>query len=270
MVNKSVILFFNKMKYLFYLLVATAIILPVNVASAEDSKVKKDFEFLIEPYLMFANIKGDSSINFVNDADVDISSSDIFDHLKLGGMIRMEGIYKNNWGLAFDFSFMDLEKDIPGAINGIYYTSGAKQTIIELFCFNRITIDQGVLDIFVGARRWKNKLTLSRSQGALLPLISLQRDENWVDAIIGLRGIFDIAQDWQLMIRGDIGGFGLESDFTAKTAVNVMYNITDSITLDIQYMALWVDYETGTRNTANYFAYDTVTHGPAIGVIFKF
>ena len=71
-------------------------------------------------------------------------------------------------------------------------------------------------------------------------------------------------------VRGDIGGFGLESDFTAKTAVGVMYNITDSILLDVQYVGLWVDYETGTRDTASYFAYDTVTHGPVIGLIFKF
>ena len=140
----------------------------------------------------------------------------------------------------------------------------------ELLFFKRTEIDRGILDVFLGARRWKNKITLSRSQGAFLPLISLQRDEYWVDAIIGLRGTFDIAQDWQLMVRGDIGGFGLESDFTAKTAVGVMYNITDSILLDVQYVGLWVDYETGTRDTASYFAYDTVTHGPVIGLIFKF
>jgi len=91
-----------------------------------------------------------------------------------------------------------------------------------------------------------------------------------VDAVIGMRGYFDIAEDWQIMVRGDIGGFGLESDFTAKTVAGVMYNITESIILDVQYIALWVDYETGTRNTANYFSYDTVTHGPALGLIFKF
>jgi hypothetical protein len=31
-----------------------------------------------------------------------------------------------------------------------------------------------------------------------------------------------------------------------------------------------VDYETGTAGQAGFFKYDTTTHGPIIGLIFKF
>lgn len=259
--------FSNIIKNFIAAFVAVAIILPFNMSYAQ--KVKKDWEVLIEPYMLFANINGNTSINILNDADVDVSTSDIFDNLKIGGMIHLEGIYKNNWGLAFDFGFMDLEvDDMQGPLTT--WASGVKQTTMELLCFKRIQINAGAFDVFLGARRWKNKIELIRNAGLVLPMISRQRDENWVDAIIGVRGIFDIAEDWQLMARGDIGGLGLESDFTAKTAVGIMYDITDSIVLDLQYIGLWVDYETGTANTSNYFSYDTVTHGPALGVIFKF
>ncbi len=43
-----------------------------------------------------------------------------------------------------------------------------------------------------------------------------------------------------------------------------------SIELDLQYKALAVDYETGTPGQKGYFMYDTITHGPIIGLVFKF
>lgn len=251
-------------------MIAVSALICARPTLAEGINGQKDWAFRVEPYLLLANIKGDTSLRSINDADVDISTSDIFDNLKLGGMIHLEGIYQNNWGLAFDFGLMDLEKDLPGRVDSNFYTVGVKQTIIELFFFNRRKIKNGEFDIFAGLRRWKNKLRLERSQGVLLPPVAFQRDENWVDVFIGARAGFNFSRDWELMVRGDIGGFGLESDFTAKTIVGLIYHISESIFLDIQYQALWVDYETGTRNTPDYFSYDTLTHGPAVGVIFQF
>lgn len=268
MVNKATPRISNRMKYWLFSFMVTTILLSLNEVSAKSSKDNKDWEFMIEPYLLAANIKGSSSLRGLKDVDVDISASDIFDNLKMGGMIRAEALYKKNLGLAFDFAFMDLETDIPFGRNG-NFIAGIKQSTIELLCFKRKELTTGAVDFFVGARHWKNKIKATIDPG-LAGSISLQKDENWVDAVIGVRGYFDIAEDWQLMVRGDIGGFGLESDFTAKTVAGVMYNITDSIILDVQYIALWVDYETGTRNTTSFFSYDTVTHGPALGMIFKF
>ena len=38
----------------------------------------------------------------------------------------------------------------------------------------------------------------------------------------------------------------------------------------MQYKALWVDYENGTPGSPDFFQYDTVTHGPLLGIIYKF
>jgi hypothetical protein len=40
--------------------------------------------------------------------------------------------------------------------------------------------------------------------------------------------------------------------------------------MDLQYKALWVDYEDGSAGQAGYFAYDTVTHGPIVGLKIEF
>ena len=75
---------------------------------------------------------------------------------------------------------------------------------------------------------------------------------------------------WKFQVAGDIGGFGLESDFTAKADVGVLYTINKRFNLDLRYKATWVDYENGTPGTPSYFKYDTVTHCPLIGLNFKF
>ena len=63
-----------------------------------------------------------------------------------------------------------------------------------------------------------------------------------------------------------MGGLALESDFTASTSLGAIYTINDRLELDMRYRGLWVDYESGDPGDADYFEYDTVTHGPLIGL----
>lgn len=79
-----------------------------------------------------------------------------------------------------------------------------------------------------------------------------------------------MSEKFNLVLRGDIGGFGLSSDFTALISAGFYYRFTKMISLDVRYKALWVDYETGTKGGPGYFSYKTVTHGPILGVIFEF
>jgi hypothetical protein len=88
--------------------------------------------------------------------------------------------------------------------------------------------------------------------------------------VVGARWTTPINEDWNFSLLGTVGGFGLESDLTASGAIGVKYVINDLLDLDLQYKATWADYESGTKGTAGYFAYDTVTYGPIIGLNFKF
>ena len=64
--------------------------------------------------------------------------------------------------------------------------------------------------------------------------------------------------------------FGVESDFSWTTAIGLHYRISDVTSVELQYKALGVDYDEGTRGTPGFFSYDTITHGPLIGVSFEF
>ena len=70
-------------------------------------------------------------------------------------------------------------------------------------------------------------------------------------------------------VGGDVGGLGLESDLTTSAIVGLRYRINNLLDLDLFYWGLWVDYESGDRGQPAFFQYDTVTHGPAVGLIFK-
>lgn len=72
-------------------------------------------------------------------------------------------------------------------------------------------------------------------------------------------------------MHGDIGGFGLESDFTAGAIAGARYQMSENWILDLKYKAVLVDYENDKpKGQPGYFAYDTVTHGPLIGFIYIF
>jgi hypothetical protein len=79
-----------------------------------------------------------------------------------------------------------------------------------------------------------------------------------------------INDNWAFGARGDIGGFGFASNFTSQALVGAKYSINQSFVIDINYKAVWVDYETADKNSRNYFSYDTVTNGLLVGLIYKF
>ncbi len=95
-------------------------------------------------------------------------------------------------------------------------------------------------------------------------------DADWVDPVVGTRLSMPVLENFDFILRGDIGGFGISSDFTALVSAGLQYHFTRMVSLDIRYKALWVDYETGTQGRPGYFSYTTVTHGPILGLVFAF
>ena len=75
---------------------------------------------------------------------------------------------------------------------------------------------------------------------------------------------------WSLALRADVGGFGIESDFTSAVGTSLFYGFKSNLSLEFGYRATWVDFEDGTRQMPGYFAYDTVTHGPLVGFVIGF
>ncbi len=73
-----------------------------------------------------------------------------------------------------------------------------------------------------------------------------------------------IADKWSLSLYGDIGGFGVSSDFTWQGFGLIDFQPWKNVAFIAGYRAIGTDYETGSGTDK--FTFDTTVHGPIIGV----
>ncbi len=93
---------------------------------------------------------------------------------------------------------------------------------------------------------------------------AVNRGENWTDPVIGTRLRHNFTNKAFLIANGDIGGFGVNSDFSWNIQGGLGYEFSERFAL------LSVDFDNGKDGTPDFFAYDTKTHGPLIGFVFRF
>lgn len=91
--------------------------------------------------------------------------------------------------------------------------------------------------------------------------------ELWLDPFIGLRARQNLSERWSLAVLGDIGGFGVGSEFSwqAMAGLRWSFKIAEHPSLlFLGYRALAQDYSSGE------FTWDATVHGPAFGIGFTF
>lgn len=131
------------------------------------------------------------------------------------------------------------------------------------------------LDLLAGARYWRQEVDVAATVGigggpGLTGARSGQVD--WVDPIIGARVGYGVAPGQSVLLRGDIGGFGVGSDFSWQAIATYNAKICDGngYTLDgfVGYRALSVDYNQGSG--LRRYELDAVQHGPVLGMTVRF
>ncbi len=162
------------------------------------------------------------------------------------------------------------------------------QTIIELGGTYEIWADgeqgsgRAAFDVLAGGRYWKQDVSVSADLNANINIDGLEvsggrviaRSGNvdWIDPFIGARLRKEILPGQGLTVRGDIGGFGVGSEFTWQVIAAYDVRIADvkGVGIDgyLGYRALSVDYSQGSGTSR--YEFDAVMHGPVMGVTFKF
>ena len=140
------------------------------------------------------------------------------------------------------------------------------------------------LDILGGVRYWHQKadasldLTLTVGVDVLdLELVGNRAfarsgSVDWIDPLIGARLRYEVAPGHQLFLRGDVGGFGVGSDFSWQAIGGYGFDFArwHGITFSgvLGYRALYVDYSEGEGQ--NRYGFDMLQHGPVLGVSMRF
>jgi hypothetical protein len=247
----------------------TTLLIPLCLLASVHAQNSKGWSYQLELYGLFASINGNSSIGRVQGAPIDVKFEDILENLNMGGMVHFEAFKNEKWGYLIDYGFMDLSSDISGPKGGIADV-GVRQGTLEAMVAHRRVSGDTTYDIYGGLRWWDFDLDLTLDPAQLPGTVTTMRDEDWVDIVFGARVFTPMSEKWTFVGNLDIGGFGLEADFTLSSSLGVQYRMTKSTILDLKYKAIWVDFESGTAGTPDFFGYDTVTHGPIVGIIFEF
>jgi hypothetical protein len=139
------------------------------------------------------------------------------------------------------------------------------------------------LDALMGFRYWNNSFAATFDATASANLTNLHIGRSfglavarsdvvqWVDPLVGLRLRHRFTSNQEFFVRGDIGGFGLGSQFSwqAVAAYSYAWQFTGyQIAAVLGFRALGVNYSSGSGVDA--FALNEVLYGPIIGVSFRF
>jgi hypothetical protein len=235
--------------------------------SAQSAATEKKWKILTEVYIMFPYLDGETGIGNNIVAPVDAKPGDIFSKLKFGGMLYLEA-HTDKWAITSDFLYANLTQDVtPGTLLHSGTVKG-KQIIWEPAGLYRIA---SFLEVGVGGRL-NNISTAIDVRKNVLPAgteqITDDVSKTWFDPIIIARATADINGKWLFQFRGDLGGFGVGSDFTWQLQAYAGYRFSKLFQLSAGYKILSVDYDKGVDTER--FIYNIDTFGPVIRLGFNF
>ncbi len=211
----------------------------------------------IAPYLWLATVSGDFTTNGLP-VSITETISDARDVLNFGGMLAVESS-KNRAAILFDTSYVKISDG--RSTSGLHMT----QSVTELAgAYTAIVPEQtGIaLDVLAGLRYWYvdnkvNQLGFVQSGS-----------HDWIDQFLGARVRWDLTKQLLLVLRGDVGGFGVESKWSWNVIGTVQYSFSETLGVAVGYRALYGRYQDG--DFSNQFKYDATVAGPVVGLAFRF
>lgn len=215
----------------------------------------------IAPYLWGAGMDGTTGVGGI-EAEADVGFDDILDNLETGFM----GVYRASNGkrsVTLDAVYMGLGNVARGSGGLVKAEIDMDQAAIEVDAGYEVAEH---LTVFAGLRY--NDITVDVKRTGPLGVVQRDGSESWVDPVIGAHYAIPFADTWSLTLRGDIGGFGVGSDFAWQGVWTLRWQASPRTGVLAAYRYIDMDYEDG--QGSNRFLYDMAIHGPALGVVFTF
>ncbi len=221
-------------------------------ALAADSSIEGWKWRLVPLYLWGVSISGDQTIGTTT-VPLELKFGDIFDNLEGVFTANFEGLYNDRWGFLIDLSYIDIKgsqgplsvkfQNILAEVDGLYRVINGKHNV----------------DLLLGLRYTDQETNVEPTP--------IKISQSWTDPIIGGRWWWNFADRWSLVVRGDIGGFGVGSEFTWQALGLIDWQPFKHVSFAGGYRALYQDYEDGSGPT--FFKYKATLHGPLLGVNIK-
>jgi hypothetical protein len=236
-----------------------------------------DWKFRAAPYLWLVALNGDVTVKG-RESDLDLSFNDIWDELNIAAMLTFDA-RKGKWGFLGDMVAANLGKSTSGdrikidptvklalLAAGVSYQLGtwnlsdtAGKDLPAVTVEGLFSVRYSHLDVELD---FKN-----------VPLPDASGDKDWVDPLIGARAFFDFSERWALSLQGNVGGFGVGSDFTWGALGTIGYRFRlfsekNNARAVAGYRAIYQDYSDGSGSDR--FEWEVTLHGPILGLVIRF
>ena len=253
---------------------------PSALASDTTSKPASSgdkWEFMIAPYIWAVQINSKVTVKGYS-ADTTTYFSDIVNNLNAGFLGHFEATKGGRFGFFLDTIYLKLRGDgdftrtrglglIQPPTHDLTLTTDA--WIVEGGAFYRLVNcptagkpGQAItVDALGGLRYWYMSADLDTTSQ-----INPTGNDSWVDPFIGARAQIDLTQKLWFNLRGDVGGFGVGSQFSWNTLGIFGYRFTPAITGMLGYRAMYIDYRKSSASTK----YEETFYGPIAGVSYTF
>lgn len=229
---------------------------------------KSDWKFLVEPYMLFPNMSGSVGLGDLSDVNLDASSNDILGQLKMGFMLNTEAS-TGKWTIGSDLLYMSLAQGVkPGVLiqNGELSVKQLGWEVSGLYAV------QPWLDLGIGGMlnsiNSGGEIYLNTVGGWGSATKKTSMTKTWFDPMVIARIHSKLEEKFIYQLRGEIGGFGIGSDFAWQMQAYAGYRFSKLFQITGGYRIISLDYETGSG--ANRFMYNVDTSGPVVRFGFNF
>lgn len=214
--------------------------------------------FIVEPYMMFPNMKGHVGLGDLPNVSVDADSHTILGHLKMGFMLNAEAS-TGKWTIGSDFLYMDLAQGVrPGVLIADGELS-AKQLGWEVSGLHNVTpwLELGLGGLLNSVNSGLDINEKVVGGGTVSKSKSITK--TWFDLMLIARVNSKSGEKFIYQFRGEIGGFGIGSDLAWQMQAYAGYRFSKLFQITAGYRVISLDYETGSGQ--NRFLYDVDTSG---------
>ncbi|KRC84561.1 hypothetical protein D3C87_402690 [compost metagenome] len=232
-------------------------------ALAASAPVQDEWAFSVTPYFWAAGLSGKVSQPRLPAIDIHADFDKLFDNLDFGAMLIGDA-RKGRYSIFGDLIYTKIgsQGDTP---RDILATSAdvKTSTFAGLLGVGYSVLENSPhqLDVVAGLRVWSVDTDVTL-KGGFLEGRKRSDSATWVDALVGVRGNYNLSQKVYLTGWGLVGAGGAEADW--DVGLGLGYNFSKSISAAIGYRAVGVDYDRGG------FKFDAVLQGPMAGLTIRF
>lgn len=222
----------------------------------QDQQQGSGWSFALTPYLWFAGIEGDQSVDGL-EGDQGTSVSDAVSDLDFAPGLRVE-MTSGQFGFLIDGTLVDLsDKDSQ---KGSRVDVDSEIILVDAMMLMRLTQSESVDIALTAGGRYTHADAKVKVRGGSRASDS----EDWFDPTIGARIRGPLTNGIDFVLRGDYGGFNIGSgdDLSWQVVGELLYDLGGGSRLGIGYRHLVQEYESQSGNST--FEWDQEIAGPTV------